>query len=211
MHPLKFSYHQPPQEGGLPMTPRPRTTVTAALSLLVLVLFGLPAYAQVAKQGNDTLSSLAFQSDRIAPSQPVDAIESVGSAVASATQSAWAAFRLAAPVEWRAAVDKRTGRVSFAEGGKIAWIPGRGNSLTASDLALVLPPGAKKVDLSAMESIARGYLPKVAGLLGVDPKSLVLNAGRSGQPAGHVWFVDFDVLAGGVPIEGARVLVRVSN
>jgi hypothetical protein len=193
------------------MTPRLRTALTSALSLLVLVLFGLPARAQVAKQGNDTLSSLAFQSDRLAPSQPVDSIDSVGSAVANATQSAWAAFRLTAPVEWRAMVDKRTGRVSFAEGGKIAWIPGRGNSLTQSDLALVLQPGAKKVDLGAMESIARSYLPKVAGLIGVDPKSLVLNLSRSGQPAGHVWFVDFDVLAGGQPIEGARVVFRVNN
>src|SRR5262249_52961044 len=27
----------------------------------------------------------------------------------------------------------------------------------------------------------------------------------------HLWFVDFDVLAGGLPIEGARVVFRVNN
>jgi hypothetical protein len=191
---------------------KPRIVLASVLTLLSLAfLCAAPASAQVAKQGNDTLSSLVFQSDRLAPSQPFESIDSAGSAVAGSTQSAWASFRLAAPVEWRAHVDKRTGLIGFAEGGNIAWIPGRGNSLTQNDLAGILPPGAKQVDLAAMETIARNYLPRVAGLLGVDPKSLVLNVGRSGQPASHVWFVDFDVLAGGQPIEGARVVFRVNN
>jgi len=130
------------------------------LSLALAVLIPAAAGAQVARQGYDTLSSLAFQSERLEPSQPFEPLADVESAIASPTQSAWQSFALAAPVEWRASVDKRTGRVAFAEGGNIAWIPGRGNALTTSDLAAFLMPGAKKVDLAAMETIARNTCPR---------------------------------------------------
>src|SRR5579885_358815 len=188
---------------------KPRLSYVFLCLLALAVCFG-NAHAQVAKQGHDTLSSLGFQSDKLRLSEQVEPLDNVQSAVAQATQGAWQSFKLAAPVEWRAVVDKRHGMVSFAEGGNIAWIPGRGNKLTAGDLAPIVKPG-KKIDLSAMEQIARAYLPKVAGMLGVDPKSLVLNVARSGQPAGHLWFVDFDVLSGGQKIEGARVVFRVNN
>jgi hypothetical protein len=179
--------------------------------LALATFFGGAAQAQVAKQGFDTLSSLAFTHERLAYSQPVEPLDNVQSAVAQATQAAWSTFRLSAPVEWRAAVDQRHGLIALAEGGNIAWIPGKGNNLSLDNLALVLKPGSKKIDLSTLEAIARNYLPKVAGLLGVDPKSLVLNLARSGQPSGHVWFVDFDVVQGGQAIEGARVVFRVNN
>ncbi|MEA2692786.1 MAG: trimeric autotransporter adhesin, partial [Acidobacteriota bacterium] len=179
--------------------------------LALATFFTGGAHAQIMKQGNDTLTSLQFRSERLQPSEQVEPLEDVQSAVAQATQSAWSTFRLSAPVEWRAAVDKRHGLVAFAEGGGIAWIPGKGNSLTIDKLGVSLKPGGKKIDLAAMETIARGFLPKVAGMLGVDPKSLVLNLARSGQPASHVWFVDFDVVQGGLLVEGARVVFRVNN
>jgi hypothetical protein len=188
-----------------------RIVLSCSLLLVLLLATLAPAQAQVAKKGYDTLSSLAFQSEKLEPSQPFEAFSDVQSLVASATQSAWQSFALNAPVEWRASVDPRTGRIAFAEGGNIAWIPGRGNALGLADLAPVLKPGSKKVDLAAMETIARNYLPKVAGMLGVDPKTLVLNLGRSGQPAGHVWFVDFDIVMNGQAVEGARVVFRVNN
>ena len=178
--------------------------------LAFATLFAGAAQAQVAKQGNDTLSSMAFRSDRLQLSEQLESIDNVQGLVASATQSGWSTFHLNAPTEWRAVVDKRHGLVSFAEGGNIAWIPGKGNSLTLSDVAAFVKPGAK-VDLAAMEGIARTFLPKVSGMLGVDPKSLVLSVGRSGQPASHLWFVDFDVVVGGMKVEGARVVFRVNN
>jgi trimeric autotransporter adhesin len=186
------------------------SSVLLSLTMLTVLSTGV-AQAQVAKQGRDTLSSLAFLSDRLVPSEPVEPLEEVESAIAPTTRSAWESFRLAAPVEWRAVVDKRHGLIAFAEGGNIAWIPGLGNALTQADIASFVRPGAKAVDLSVLERIARGYLPKVAGMMGVDPGALVLNAGRSGQPASHVWFIDFDLVRGGMVIEGARVVFRVNN
>jgi hypothetical protein len=176
----------------------------------VTLLAAGAARAQVAKEGRDVLSSLAFQSEKLSVSEPIESLDDLRGSVSSATQNGWAAFRLNTPVEWRAAVDRRTGQIAIAEGGGIAWIPGRGNSLTSADIAASLH-GQSKVDLPAMETIARGFLPQVAGILGVDPASLVLNKGRSGQPASHVWFVDFDVVRDGLVVEGARVVFRVNN
>ncbi|MEA2600692.1 MAG: hypothetical protein QOF89_1684 [Acidobacteriota bacterium] len=186
--------------------------VCVPLCLLAITFFlGGAVQAQVTKQGNDSLTSLVFQSDRLAPSQPIEPLESAQSEVAPATQNAWASFRLSTPDGWKASVDKRHGKIAFAEGGNIAWVPGRGNSLTRSDIAGFLKPGATKADLTSLEAIARSFLPRVAGMMGVDASSLVLSHGRSGQPAGHVWFVDFDVVKDGMIVEGARILFRVNN
>ena len=67
------------------MTPRPRSALprlpNALVGLLALVLVAGAARAQVAKQGNDTLSSLVFQSERLAPSQPIEALDDAPGAV----------------------------------------------------------------------------------------------------------------------------------
>jgi len=184
------------------MTEKNRSILPSAVGLLALVLLPLGvAQAQVAKQGFDTLSRLAFQSDRLEPAQSFEAVDNVQGLMKANSRDAWTTFRLNAPVEWRATVDQRSGVVAFAEGGNIAWVPGRGNSLKAS----------KKVDLAALETIARTYLDQVGDMLGVDAKTLVLNRGRSGQPASHLWFVDFDVVREGLPVENARVIFRVNN
>ncbi|HTQ78845.1 MAG TPA: hypothetical protein VMM92_02530 [Thermoanaerobaculia bacterium] len=191
---------------------RTRSFASSVSCLLALALgSGGAAQAQVVKQGFDTLSNLSFQSEALDVSQPIEAYDAVQSLVDTGIQGSWGNFRLNAPAEWRASIDQRSGRIAFAEGGKIAWIPGHGNSLTLNDVAAVANPVTRSIDLASMEKIARGFLGKVSDLLGVDPNSLVLNLGRSGQPAGHLWFVDFDVVKDGFVVEGARVLFRVNN
>ncbi len=51
----------------------------------------------------------------------------------------------------------------------------------------------------------------MAPALGVDTKELVLNQGRSGHPADHLWIVDFDLVRDGLAVEGAHVIFRVNN
>jgi fibronectin type 3 domain-containing protein len=185
-----------------------RLACGALLAALALLLAG-EAGAQVARPLSDPLSSLIFRSDRLTPSQPIAPLEDYQGAVSGPVLNGWAAFRLSSDVEWRASIDRRTGMISFGEGGGIGWIPGRGNTLTAADVAPYT--GGKALDLAALEKIARAFLPRVSGLLGIDPGALLLNRARSGSPASHVWFVDFDVVADGLPIEGARVIFRVNN
>ncbi len=179
-------------------------------SLLASAFFASPASAQVAKQSNDVLSSLSFTHEKLLPSQPVEPLENVQSFVGPTLQNGWAVFLMGANSGWQATVDGRTGQVALAEGGNVAWVPGRGNSLTNNDIAHLLG-GRAKPDLAVIDSLARNYMPRVALLLGVDPKTLVLSQGRSGQPASYLWFADYDIVREGMPIEGARVVFRVNN
>jgi trimeric autotransporter adhesin len=184
--------------------------VCLTLLLLLSLLVAIPATAQVAKQGNDVLSSMAFVHDKLQQSQPFEPLDTAQSLVAPSLQNGWAAFLIGANNGWKATVDHRSGQLAFAEGGNIGWVPGRGNSLTNASISTVLA-GRTAPDMSVLDTLARNYMSRVASLMGVDPTTLVLNPGRSGQPAGHVWFVDYDVVLNGMTVEGARVVFRVNN
>ena len=128
--------------------------------------------------------------------------------LAPAVRDAWAAFSALYP-RWTAVFDRRSGALEMAEGDGIPLLPGSGNELTKGDIAAYL--GSKtEVDLAVAERVTRAFLPRVASLLGVDPATLVVNSDRSGQPTANVWFVDFDVVRAGLPIDGARVIFRIS-
>ncbi|HBL29100.1 MAG TPA: hypothetical protein DD490_19880, partial [Acidobacteria bacterium] len=179
------------------------------LGLIGLLTLSGIAGAIVPAENGSSLGSLAFVNERLQAFTETESIDDVRSITGAAVVNTWDSFR-AAHGEWNAVIDKRTGALEIAEGQGVPFIPGRGNQLRMADLSAHL--GDKRaVDLATMESITRGFLPQVAGLLGVDPKQLQLNQGRSGHPAPHLWFVDFDVVRGGMVVEGARVVFRVNN
>ncbi len=175
----------------------------ALAGLLVALSALVPQFAgaQAIREANDSLSARAFDGDELRVNSDNALISEASSFVASDTDLAWQSFAAGKSASWIAYIDKRTGKVDYAEGGNVAWIPGAGNDLASGS----------KATLATLESLARRELARVAGMLGVNPSDLVLNPGRSGQPSSHVWFVDFDVLAGGRRIEGARVVFYVNN
>ena len=177
-------------------------TWMSALALTGLLASPGVAGAQMIKESRSSLDGLAFASPRLTEWNSLEPIDNVQGLLTAGVADGWASFRLGARGEWSALVDKRTGRVEIAEGSGIPWIPGRGNSLR----------GSRAVDLATLDSIARSFMPRVAGILGIDPGSLVINKGRSGQPADYLAFADYDVLAkDGTVIEGARVIFRVNH
>jgi hypothetical protein len=186
------------------------TRFLSAALLLIGLAAATPAIAVVVQERSGDLDSLAFVHEKLQARSTPERFEDLESALEPEVRNGWASFRAAAGGEWRGHVDKRNGRLEIAEGAGIPWVPGRGNGLTLQDIAGHLGD-KKKPDLAVLEGIARGFLPRVAHLLGVDPRSLVLNQGRSGQPDDHLWFVDFDVTRGGIPVEGARVVFRVNH
>src|SRR5581483_4968148 len=112
------------------MTSRFRVWLCFGLILLVaLSVVSSPARAQVAKQGNDLLSSLAFVHDKLALWDDNEPLDNLRAVTDKSLQNGWEAFRLGVgpTAEWSATIDKRTGLVGFAEGGNVAWIPGHGN------------------------------------------------------------------------------------
>jgi hypothetical protein len=190
-----------------------RVSLSFGLTLSILAaLIAVPGHSQILRaSGRGGLSALAFSHEKLRSAEHVVPLERAASA--KSIQDGWEAFRLGAGPEakWQASVDERTGLISFAEGGNLPWIPGHGNRMTLQDLAGDRKRKIDRVDLDVLDSVARSFLPRVTEMIGVDPAELALSRGRSGQPAGYLWFVDYDVVRDGLPVEGARVLFRVNN
>src|SRR6476646_5595837 len=108
-----------------------RHLIRLALLVIAIPASG-PLAAQIPQQPNNPLSRLTFRSDELAPSQPIQALESAQNAIPSAAREGWTAFRRTHG-EWKASVDERTGLIASAAGPGIPWIPGHGNSLTPTE------------------------------------------------------------------------------
>ncbi|MGE4188538.1 MAG: hypothetical protein AB7G12_01435, partial [Thermoanaerobaculia bacterium] len=182
------------------------TVLVATLAFAGLVV--APATAQSLRDAGDGLAARQIDSDMLRTSNDPVLLEDGLSFANEGVDARWQQFAGAQSVVWTSYVDRRTGSIDYAEGGNIAWIPGAGNSLRDADLGLA---AGAPIGLGYLEALARGQVAELADALGVDPATLVLNSGRSGQRGDHVWFVDFDVLLGGRPIEGARVVFYVNN
>jgi hypothetical protein len=188
------------------MPDRSPALLSSALCGLAL-LAAQGASAQVAPPRTGDLARRTVSSERLAGRESVVPLAEAEPLLAPEARDGWTAFTLGAPGEWRAYADRRTGRIEYAEGAGLPWIPGRGNQLTPADVV----SGGGPVDLAALEKIARGFLGRTGKLLGVDPATLVLDRGRSGPAADYLWFVDFDLVRDGRTVEGARVTLTVNN
>jgi|CXWL01.1.fsa_nt_gi hypothetical protein len=191
-------------------TPRfARRRPAAGLVATLFLLASAPAGAIVVTESRSPLAAYALANERLQSGAVLQSADVAAAGLAPTVRAEWAAFSAFHP-QWTAVFDRRSGALEMAEGDGIPFLPGSGNRLTKADIARYL--GSKQqVDLAAVERITRGFLPGVAKLLGVDPATLVLNQGRSGQPTDNVWFVDYDVVLGGLPLDGARVVFRISH
>jgi hypothetical protein len=195
---------------------RPKACCRAARVLCCVLpfLLAVAATAQWRAQPPRPFDERVRTDPRLLPNDAVEPLTGGAAGVEAKAARAWDLFRLGETGEWQAYLNRSNGRVEMIEGAGIPWLPGAGNPLVRADLAgLWDVPLAEdeEIRLSTLERIARAFLPRVQALLGVDPAALVLNRGRSGQPADGVWFVDFDVVEQGLPIDGARVLFRVNH
>jgi hypothetical protein len=181
------------------------------LAMPGLLALPIGASAQVASENKSELSALSFVDESLTAQPVLEAVDDIQSSLNISVASSWAKLRDSG--EWSASVDRRTGSIDFVEGSGIPWIPGSGNKLVTSDGAGGAggADGMNEPDLAALERISRSFLPRVAPMLGVDVKSLVLDADRSGSPSGYLWYVDYNVEYEGLPVDGARVVFRVNH
>ncbi len=168
-----------------------------------------PAAAQIVPPRPSALDQYSVVSPKLSAREENVPLAEARGTVSPAVGNALEGLRSTSGAEWVPMVDRRNGFVSLASGGGVTWLPGKAASPSAGDARAGSKAAA--ADLGGLESVARDFLTRVGAMLGVQSADLVLNRGRSGQPASHVWFVDFDVTSGGTPIEGARVVFRVNN
>jgi fibronectin type 3 domain-containing protein len=191
---------------SMPMHRRILKLCLAAAGLLLVEQAG----AQVMLREVSDLHALTVVSPRLAQDPATADAAAARHELVAGADAALDAFVAGFGGHWVAQVDRRTGHVAYVEGSGIPWFPGHGNSLRRQDVSGFLA-GRTAPDLAAYDRMARAFAPRVAALLGIDPSALALDLGRSGAPAPHLWFVDYDVLVGGLEVEGARVLFTVNN
>ena len=113
-----------------------RRGARSGASLAVAIcMVAIPAAAQVMKQDTGGLEALAKADSRVFPKPEPALIEDVQGLVGRDVADGWAAFGLDHGA-WVGYVDQRTGRLEYAEGAGVPWVPGRGNSLTTADIAM---------------------------------------------------------------------------
>ena len=188
------------------MTPTVRKLCALAAGLALAAQAG----AVVQKQQSGDLHSLTFESSRLTVAPENVPLDEARSSMALDADLAFQGFVAQTGGQWVGYVDRRTGQLGYFEGSGLAWIPGRGNNIPLDSLANA-PGLSTAVDLALLDSKARDFARFAAPMLGIDPAGLAINAGRSGSPSAHVWFVDYDYTIGGVPVEGARVVFSVNN
>ena len=173
---------------------------------ILLLLTAIALGAQVQREPDHPLDDLVVTDPSLRPSPAGAPFEGAAADLPADVRAGWQGFLATAGGPWKSYVDRRSGRIDYAEGAGLPWIPGAGNSLQGDSLQV-----NTAADLPALEKTARAFLPRVAGPLGVNPTTLALSRARSGQAADHLWNVDFDVVLDGLTVEGARVVFRVNN
>jgi trimeric autotransporter adhesin len=187
-------------------------TKTRALQLAVvaflLAALALPAAAQRVKDAKQNLDNLAFARPHLRISQtltPVDALQQRYEALPEMDR-----FRSENGVEWNFLMDERTGRVNLLDGGAIPFVPGPANSLRweAADGSC---QSLSCVPVERMEDLGRDFLTRYQSIFKVDPSELVLDRVGSTPVGESIYFLRFQWVFGGVPVESASIFMVVNN
>ena len=186
--------------------------VAAALAVIAIAIF---TPAAVVKKTQNTLDDLVTVSPRLWVNQNVVPVESVRAESALAGPIAtriegWDRFLTENGTDWTLLIDKRTGLPAIVEGQGIPWITGLGNSLSADDAKSSFA-ASRGISTRYMEGLAREFISRNENLLPVDNGDLVLIPEGSGEFGGYLWYIQFQQVYQGVPVEGARVIFRVNN
>jgi hypothetical protein len=179
-----------------------RLIVTAA----VLTALALPAFAQRVKQPHpeSKLDRLIFVKRELRISQTLtdsDAIRGLKNL------DEIRRFKSQYGSSWHFLLDKRTGRLNLLEGGAIPFIPGEANKLQDAS-------GCRNVSCVPPEkvvSLARDFLTRNRSALQVDPEELVPDPAGVAAIGNSVYFVRFQWVHGGVPVEGGSVFLAINN
>jgi hypothetical protein len=111
--------------------------------------------------------------------------------------------------EWEVRWDEKSGRPHLVQGRGIPLLPGAGNDLTNEGLGLAHGRAPEAIDV---ERLAWAFVQGQSDLLGLRAVTIRSIAESVLSLAdGKYWIVEWQQLAGDVPIRDAHVFVRISN
>lgn len=161
---------------------------------LMAIAASSAAPAQAPIEPASPFAALTHTAERFQFRVALAPLSEVQGRLASDFDRSWNQFQLDHG-DWSAFLDARSGRIESAEGPGIPWVRGAKG-----------PPR-----LAELEGIARHFLADRPLLFATDGKDLRLSSGRSGKASDALWLVDFDVMRGGLPVEGARIVFRIGH
>jgi hypothetical protein len=173
--------------------------LSLGLTLLAVNVAVRPAAAVVIPHSQSTLlakrlSPLGF----VATSAPQE-LQQVAAELGAAATDAVAAFQAEAGPAWRFYVDRRSGGMALVEGQGLRWF--------APEAA------AASVSVVDLEKNARGLIERYPSFFQVPNSQLALDSRGSVHfgEQGQFWNLVFRQEIGGIPVDNARVVFRVSH
>ncbi len=187
-----------------------RTRVVGLFGTLgIALLLSGPAGAFTPKEPRHPLDSLVLVRPALrTPQTPVDLEDLRPGQPGTA---GLAAFRAEHGALWSARLDRRRNVLTLLHGGAIPFLPGSANTLRWEEFGASCHDAAC-IPTETVEALTRGFLGRYRGLLGVDPRELVLEESSVG-PVGHMFYAVYRQVVNGIPVEGAalRFLVNRGN
>jgi hypothetical protein len=165
-----------------------------------------PLLAQAIKQPVSSLDRLAFAKRELRISQTLVDADTIKGLISNRQDID--RFRAEHGADWRFVVDKRIGHVNLLEGGAIPFIPGPANNLKSENGACMT---ASCVPPEKIVSLARDFLARNRGVLQINPEELVPDPAGVTPVGNSIYFVRFQWVHGGVPVEGGSVFLAINN
>jgi len=166
-----------------------------------------PAFAQRVKEPLDHLDNLVFAQPELRVVETTADAEAIRARVPDIGEIDL--FRAENGEEWRALLDQRRGVPALLDGGAIPFIPGPANDLGWESLGSCRE--AACIPVKHVEDLAREFLARYPGLLGADPRDLVLDTAGSLAVGDSVYLLRFQWTHRGIPVEGGSVYFRINN
>jgi hypothetical protein len=111
--------------------------------------------------------------------------------------------------EWEVRWDRRSNRANLVQGVGVPLLPGRGNNLTRADLPLVRANGDLR--MADVEVLLRGFMGRFPELFTAEGSTFRLDPRSSAKVGNDLWFVEFQQVHNGLPVDGARLFFRINN
>src|SRR5262249_6848931 len=110
---------------------------------------------------------------------------------------------------WSATLDQRRNVITLLNGGAIPFIPGNANTLRWEDYGATCRD-ASCIPKITIGNLTRTFLDRYQGLLGIDPRELVLDTGNAG-PVEHMYYATYHQVVNGIPVEGSALRFHINR
>jgi hypothetical protein len=183
--------------------------VMVAVLGLALAALASPAFAYRKKDGDSSLDRLTFAKRELRTSQTLTDAEALKDRVAN--RADMTRFKVEYGPAWRFLMDERTGHLNLLDGGAIPFIPGPANKLSWEAFGASNCRAPSCIPVSKLESLARDFLTHNRAALQVNPEELVLDPLGTTPIGNSIYFLRFQWVRGGVPVEGGSVFLAINN